>query len=505
MAAVPIKPEYGPTLGRLLAPRWRSASRAVRVDGDRAATRAGGAHDRGRAHAGERPLLPRRQRPVQLQLPRPLPRRARPGRLRQGAAPQRRRAARGILRRGSAAPAALQRRTVRRDAAVRRELHPRARAGAIPASSCAARARRKSTACPPTTSCTRRTVEGRKMFGRDVLLLREAHGAREGVAIAILLAKGALPSVIAPAGSGHGRHPRAAAEELQPRLGRASRRGELRCRRCSTAGAGGEACGTAGLGRRLFGGPVVVVIVVSLLAGGVASLGGETGAEGVAGCGVPSVGAGGASAPARSAAAGSWSASLVTSVTSAGARLGRAGLRAGERHAGVAAAAAVAPEPARRPSWRPRACSPGRAFLSSAWWRGGERCVAHSARGWPAAGARARRPEQARTGARARRRRRGRRVVAVAGAGVVGGDGAGGDDRGGGEAGDGLRGDRSGAGREQAAGDARAAAARRAAPAPIVPRRALPGAGTDAGPGAAGDVRAACRRGRAELGEAAAS
>lgn len=30
MAAVPIKPEYGPTLGRLLSPAWRSASRPVR-------------------------------------------------------------------------------------------------------------------------------------------------------------------------------------------------------------------------------------------------------------------------------------------------------------------------------------------------------------------------------------------------------------------------------------------------------------------------------------------
>jgi len=30
MAAVPIKPEYGPTLGRLLEPRWRAASRAAR-------------------------------------------------------------------------------------------------------------------------------------------------------------------------------------------------------------------------------------------------------------------------------------------------------------------------------------------------------------------------------------------------------------------------------------------------------------------------------------------
>jgi hypothetical protein len=31
MAAVPIKPEYGPTLGRLLSPTWRAASRPVRT------------------------------------------------------------------------------------------------------------------------------------------------------------------------------------------------------------------------------------------------------------------------------------------------------------------------------------------------------------------------------------------------------------------------------------------------------------------------------------------
>jgi hypothetical protein len=31
MAAVPMKPEYGPTLGRLLEPRWRAASRATRA------------------------------------------------------------------------------------------------------------------------------------------------------------------------------------------------------------------------------------------------------------------------------------------------------------------------------------------------------------------------------------------------------------------------------------------------------------------------------------------
>jgi hypothetical protein len=31
MAAVPIKPQYGPTLGRLLSPRWRAASAPVRA------------------------------------------------------------------------------------------------------------------------------------------------------------------------------------------------------------------------------------------------------------------------------------------------------------------------------------------------------------------------------------------------------------------------------------------------------------------------------------------
>src|SRR4029077_10681575 len=31
MVAVPIKPEYGPTLGRLLWPRWRAASRLTRA------------------------------------------------------------------------------------------------------------------------------------------------------------------------------------------------------------------------------------------------------------------------------------------------------------------------------------------------------------------------------------------------------------------------------------------------------------------------------------------
>jgi hypothetical protein len=31
MAAVPMKPEYGPTLGRLLAPRWHGARRSVRI------------------------------------------------------------------------------------------------------------------------------------------------------------------------------------------------------------------------------------------------------------------------------------------------------------------------------------------------------------------------------------------------------------------------------------------------------------------------------------------
>ena len=31
MASVPLKPQYGPTLGRLLEPRWRSAAPIVRA------------------------------------------------------------------------------------------------------------------------------------------------------------------------------------------------------------------------------------------------------------------------------------------------------------------------------------------------------------------------------------------------------------------------------------------------------------------------------------------
>ena len=31
MAAVPMKPEYGPTLGRLLSPRWNAAPRLARM------------------------------------------------------------------------------------------------------------------------------------------------------------------------------------------------------------------------------------------------------------------------------------------------------------------------------------------------------------------------------------------------------------------------------------------------------------------------------------------
>ncbi|HEX4837429.1 MAG TPA: hypothetical protein VFV03_02750 [Solirubrobacteraceae bacterium] len=38
MASVPLKPQYGPTLGRLLEPRWRSAAPVVRVVAIAAAT-----------------------------------------------------------------------------------------------------------------------------------------------------------------------------------------------------------------------------------------------------------------------------------------------------------------------------------------------------------------------------------------------------------------------------------------------------------------------------------
>ena len=42
MAAVPMKPQYGPTLGQLLSPRWRAAS-PLPAGGDRLGGGAAGA------------------------------------------------------------------------------------------------------------------------------------------------------------------------------------------------------------------------------------------------------------------------------------------------------------------------------------------------------------------------------------------------------------------------------------------------------------------------------
>ena len=74
MAAVPIKPQYGPTLGQLLSPRWRAASPLARR-----LVIASGVGLLLVAALGavltleNAKILTRRQGPVQLQLPRPLP------------------------------------------------------------------------------------------------------------------------------------------------------------------------------------------------------------------------------------------------------------------------------------------------------------------------------------------------------------------------------------------------------------------------------------------------
>ena len=174
-----MKPEYGPTLGRLLAPRWHAASPlargAVIALGRRAAWRASSAIVLTLLNA---PLLPRRPRALQLQLPRPLPDGARPGgyvKVQSAGAPTG--ALRVLLRGRAADAAALQRRALGRAAAVSRPATSPRCGTRYRASCCAARARPGSTRSPPTTSSTRRCVEGRRMYGRDVLLLPERRGA----------------------------------------------------------------------------------------------------------------------------------------------------------------------------------------------------------------------------------------------------------------------------------------------------------------------------------------
>ena len=79
MAALRMKPEYGPTLGRLLAPRWHAASRlrraAVLVAGVALVAVLMGAF----LTLENAELLARRPGAVQLQLPRPVPDGAGPG------------------------------------------------------------------------------------------------------------------------------------------------------------------------------------------------------------------------------------------------------------------------------------------------------------------------------------------------------------------------------------------------------------------------------------------
>ena len=122
MAAVPIKPEYGPTLGQLLAPRWHAASPLRAARWSRRRRRC----SRARRGASVLTLLNATYshggpRALQLQLPRPVPHRARTGRLRAG---RRSATPAGALQYSFAVDpldaAALQRRARGRAAALRR-------------------------------------------------------------------------------------------------------------------------------------------------------------------------------------------------------------------------------------------------------------------------------------------------------------------------------------------------------------------------------------------------
>ena len=129
----------------------------------------------------------------------------RPRGVRQGAAPSLGRPAGGLLRGRAAAAAALLRRPLGRAAAVCGGLHQGAGPSATRTSSCAARARPGSTRSPPTHVFYTAVLEGQTMWGRDVLLLPERPGAREGVDIVMLTSPTAnsqvkLPTEVGSAG-----------------------------------------------------------------------------------------------------------------------------------------------------------------------------------------------------------------------------------------------------------------------------------------------------------------
>ena len=196
MATIPLKPQYGPTLGRLLAPRWHAAPRVVR-----GATIAAGVGLVAFAVAVALTLLPARisyggvapfhfsYRGLYRTAPAPgeyvLVQRRAHGRLEDSFAVSPLRLppyagalsgelplyASGYIRELSARYA---------DFVLRGE--GKTRVNTVPAYDVLYTAR----------------VQGRAMYGRDVLLLPERQGQRDGVAIEMLAAKTASPRIDAP-------------------------------------------------------------------------------------------------------------------------------------------------------------------------------------------------------------------------------------------------------------------------------------------------------------------
>ena len=213
-----MKPEYGPTLGRLLSPRWRAASPLVRWAVIAAGCGAARSDPPRGADAREQHVLAWRESSIQLQLQEPLPGGSRPRRVRQGAAPQLQRSAEGLIRGRAAAAAALLRHPLRRAAGVRDGVHEGAGGSATHTSSCGARARPKSTRSPPTPSLTPQCSRGGRCGDAISCSCPKRPGAREGVDLVMLTSpEGELPGQVAD-GSGVRGGPVEAAEDVRLRL-----------------------------------------------------------------------------------------------------------------------------------------------------------------------------------------------------------------------------------------------------------------------------------------------
>ena len=197
MAAVPIKPEYGPTLGSLLSPRWRGLSQGARrlviAAGVLAAVAAVALVltllDASYSHSGRVPFS-FHYRSLYRAAPEP-----------GGYVRIEKRGGGGALQYSLAVdPLALPPYTG--------EL-----SGAIPVYASAYIARRRAedpsfvlrgegkaivNSMPAYDVLYTTRVEGREAFGRDILLLPERKGAREGVAIVMLTARGVSKKVEGP-------------------------------------------------------------------------------------------------------------------------------------------------------------------------------------------------------------------------------------------------------------------------------------------------------------------